>query len=127
MKTKKQTGEHDADALRVGAGRSFRDARTGLRLRESPRRDFDHPLAKALGMVIREWRERHGFSAYEVAQRARISRQTLADTERAQVWFSVCLAARICDAMGLRFDDACAAAARLACRFSEKKRLLQRQ
>jgi transcriptional regulator with XRE-family HTH domain len=93
-----------------------------LWLREARSSDFDHPLAMALGAVMRKWRVRYGFSAYEVAQRAKISRQTLADAEQANGWFSVCLAARICDAMGLGFLDAVEGALRMLRRFTGKKR-----
>ena len=102
--------------------RAWRDRRTGLWLRESPSQTFDHPVAVALGVVMKEWRMRFGFSAYEVARRAKISRQTLADTENVKGWFSVCVAARICDAIGLRFLDAIVRALRLRRRFSGKKR-----
>ena len=109
MKASKQLGKQGA------VGRVWRESPTG---------DFEHRLNGALGRVIRRWRVEHGFSAYAVAQRAKISRQTLADVEEGDVWFSLCIAARICDAMGLRVSVACAAAERLRVCFSEKKRRL---
>ena len=124
MKTSKQTQKQNGAATRRAAGRVWRDGRTGLILRETPTSDYEHRLNGAMGKVIRRWRLRYGFSGYEVALRAKISRQTLTDVETGDVWFSHNLAARICDAMGLRFSDACAAAERLRVGFSERKRRL---
>ena len=93
-------------------------------MREAPTADYEPALNAALGRVIRRWRRRYGFSAYEVAMRAKIARQTLTDVETGDGWFSVVMARRICDAMGLRFLEACAVAEGVSVCFPEKKRPL---
>ena len=83
------------------AKRAIRSLEKVGRLRASPSGDYLHPFSRALGRVIREWRVGHGMTRYAVAERARLSRETLAGVERGAAWFSVNVAARICDAMGL--------------------------
>ena len=101
--------------------RARRTRRTRLRLRGSPKGDYLHPINVALGWVMREWREAHGLSQSAVAARAKLSRETLAGIERGKVWYSVCVAARVCDAMGLWVCHAMLGAARRIGRFPRGK------
>jgi ribosome-binding protein aMBF1 (putative translation factor) len=109
---------------RRAAGRVYRDKRTGLLLRVAPSRDYTHWIARAFGTIVRRWRRRYGFSLYEVAERAKVSRQTVTDLEDAEVWFSMVVAARVCDAMGLDLIAAMVQAHGRYHRTPEKKRRL---
>lgn len=93
-----------------------------LRLRESPQSDYLHPLSSALAWVMRKWRTSHRLSRSAVAARAKLSRETIAGLERGEGWYSVCVAARVCDAMGLWMCHAMLGAARRIGRFPREKR-----
>lgn len=71
------------------------------RRRAAPSANYLHPLTRALGQTIKAWREAHGLKATAVADLAKLSRSALAELERGEVWFSINVAMRICDAMGL--------------------------
>lgn len=71
------------------------------RARSAPSSDYLHPFSRAVARTIRWWRLAHELSGYEVAKRAKVSRGTLAGVERGEAWYSINVAARICDAMGL--------------------------
>ena len=109
---------------RRAAGRVYRDKRTGLLLRVAPSSDYTHWIVRAFGRVVRRWRLRYDFTLYEVADRAMVSRQTVTDLEDAEVWYSLAVAVRICDAMGLDLLEAMAMALGRYRRRSEKKRRL---
>ena len=90
-KKRKQPAERD---LAVLAG-------MGLVVIESPNPDYLHPLGPALAGVIRAWRKRHRLRLASVSRRAKLSREALRKLENGQAWFSMNVAARVCDAMGL--------------------------
>ena len=71
------------------------------RPRGSPAADYTHPINKALGRAIRAWRLAHGLTVSRVAKLAQLARDTVAEIERGQAWFSWNAAARVCDAMGV--------------------------
>ena len=71
---------------------------------------------------MRKWRKGHRLSQYGVALRAKLSRETLAGLERGKSWFSLNVAARMCDAMGLDFLAAIVSALRGSGRLRGKKR-----
>ena len=50
---------------------------------------------------FRAWRKRHRLRLASVARRAKLSREALRKLENGQAWFSMNVAARLCDAMGL--------------------------
>ena len=108
-KNRKQRRERD---LAVLAG-------MGLRVVESPSPDYLHPLVQAMAQVIRAWRKRHGLRLASVARRAKLSREALRKLEYGGAWFSVNVAARVCDAMGL--DWLCVT--EQACRRIERRRV----
>lgn len=87
-------------------------ATLGVKVRCSPSPDYVHPLALALAAVIRQWLRKHRFKAAGVMRRARLSRETLRKLMSEKSWYSVNVAARICDAMGLDFGEAVLAALR---------------
>ena len=60
-----------------------------------------HPLCFELGAVVRQRRLSQRRSAYQVATRARIGRQSLFDIESARTAYSVTLLARVCDELGV--------------------------
>lgn len=73
----------------------------GLFLRVAPSATCPDWIARALGSAIRRRWWRHGASLYDVAERAKVSRQTVTDSEEGTVWFSIVVVARVYDAMGL--------------------------
>ena len=101
MKTKKQ-------GQRVSKKRTQRCERDvavlagmGLVVIESPNSDYLHPLGPALAVVMRQWRKRHRLRLASVARRAKLWREALRKLENRQAWFSMNVATRVCDAMGL--------------------------
>ena len=96
-------------------------ATLGVRVRCSPTTDYLHPLGPALVAVMRKWLREHRLKAAGVMKRARLSRETLRKLVSVRSWFSLNVAARICEAMGLDFIAAVLAAARRCGRSQRKK------
>ena len=92
-KKRKQRRERD---LAVLAG-------MGLCVIESPTPDYLHPVGPAMARVIRVWRKRHRLRLASVARRAKLSREALRKLENGEAWFSMNVAVRVCDAMGLNW------------------------
>ncbi|MCE9610413.1 MAG: helix-turn-helix domain-containing protein [Chthoniobacter sp.] len=67
----------------------------------SPTKLYTHPFSRELGRTIQAWRRAHRLKATVVADLAKLSRSALAKMERGEVWFSINMAMRVCDAMGL--------------------------
>lgn len=69
-----------------------------------------------------QWRKGHGLRLSSVAKRAKLSRETVAGLERGTAWYSLCVAARVCDAMGMWFGHAVLVAVRRIGRFPRGRR-----
>jgi DNA-binding XRE family transcriptional regulator len=95
-KKRKQRRERD---LAVLAG-------MGVVVVESPNPGYVHPLVRALARTIRAWRIRHRMRLSSVARRANLSREALRKLEKGDVWYSINVAVRVCDAMGLEWLEA---------------------
>jgi DNA-binding phage protein len=96
-------------------------AKLGVKVRCSPTADYLHPLGPALVAEILKWLPKHRLKVSGVMKRAQLSRETLRKLISGRSWFSLNVAARICEAMGLDFIGALIAAARRCGRLQRKK------
>ena len=96
-------------------------AKLGVKVRCSPTTDYLHPMGPALVAVIMKWLRKHRLKVAGVMKRAQLSRETLRKLISGRSWFSLNVAARICEAMGPDFIGALLAAARRCGRLQRKK------
>lgn len=88
----------------------------GMKVRCSPTPDFIHPIVVALVRVMKQWLRRHRIKTAPMMKRALLSRETLRKMRTGKSWYSLNVAARICDAMGLDIVEAICVAARRCAR-----------